>query len=264
MPEIDKARFIEIAPMYYALAICSLLKSDVNSVSKFVVFEEFSHVPEDSLNDEEENYLQQSVLFNEAEKWLVKKHLVDVVEDDFGPTFYRKTLNYTDKWIELLTAPNSIFAKYATAADGDDWLTSALERVNVAFEKLEITEADFADENKDAEWEPLPLHREEPELQTAIEAIDDTINLVRGDNGYAASVPEERKYILTVLSEASRRLHQEAEISVAWAKMSLFEPLQRLVNRFGPAAIGVAATVAMEAIKEWLKKKGINFLDWML
>jgi hypothetical protein len=53
---MDKARFVEVAPLYYALAICSAMKADEQVLTRYELFESFAYIPDDALNHEEENY----------------------------------------------------------------------------------------------------------------------------------------------------------------------------------------------------------------
>jgi hypothetical protein len=258
---MDKARFVEVAPLYYALAICSAMKADEQVLTRYELFESFAYIPDDALNHEEENYLHNQTLLKAAEKWLAENNMVHLVEDDFGPPFYRKTLLFKDKWFELLMLPDSIFDKYQSFPDGSGWLGDALEKVNGAYSRLGITDADFSDEHKDDEWQPISLDREDKSLKLAIESLDETIDLVRGDNGYSATVPEERNYVLITLSAAQKRLKEDAAISFVWAKKFLLEPLIMLTKRFCRAATGIAASVAKEAFRDWLRKRGISFFD---
>jgi hypothetical protein len=41
------------------------------------------------------------------------------------------------------------------------------------------------------------------------------------------------------------------------------DPLARVISRFGPAAVGVAASAAKAAMFDWLKKNFTKALDWM-
>jgi hypothetical protein len=111
------------------------------------------------------------------------------------------------------------------------------------------------------EWEPLPLERDDPLLQKTVDAVDDTIEKVRSDNGYASNRPEEREYVLDGLSAFSKRLKEAASISLGYLKRYAVGPLRTLLTRFKDNAVGLAASVAKEALREWLRKKGISFLD---
>ncbi|KQY99578.1 hypothetical protein ASD45_01275 [Pseudolabrys sp. Root1462] len=112
-----------------------------------------------------------------------------------------------------------------------------------------------------ADWEPLPLDRTDPNLNSVIKTLEKVIDDVHGDNGYSAEHPEERRYVQDKLTVAIKTLKEEASISLAYAQAFIVEPLSRLIKRFGSAALGVAATAAREAFTTWLKSKGINFLD---
>lgn len=124
-----------------------------------------------------------------------------------------------------------------------------------------IQATDF--DQPDREWEPIPLDLSEPELKVAIQAVDEVIELVRADNGYAATIPEERAFVLDGLSVLSTRLKTSETVSVPFIQTYGVDPFMKLVRRFGGTAIELLVAAAREALKEWLKKKGIGFLDWL-
>jgi hypothetical protein len=111
---------------------------------------------------------------------------------------------------------------------------------------------DFA--NPDAEWEPLPLERTDPALQRAVEAIDATLKQVREDNGYNATVPEERNYVVASLSTASQVLKSENTTSIPFVRQYILEPLSKVARRFGGAALGAVAAGARAAVIEYVKQ----------
>jgi hypothetical protein len=51
----------------------------------------------------------------------------------------------------------------------------------------------------DNEWEPLPIDRETPEYEEAVEATEEAAQVVEQDNGYPANEPEERNQIVDSL-----------------------------------------------------------------
>jgi hypothetical protein len=59
----------------------------------------------------------------------------------------------------------------------------------------------------------------------------------------------------------AKRLKEASTISVRYLRKYGFEPLGALMRRFKDAAIGIAATAAREALRDWLRRKGITFLD---
>ena len=94
----------------------------------------------------------------------------------------------------------AIFQRYGTLGDKGkrSWLNDALDQVAKERERLEVQDSDF--DEPDYEWRPIPLDRDEPELQTAIRAVDEIVESVRTDNGYAANLGN---YILDALCPAS-------------------------------------------------------------
>lgn len=102
-------------------------------------------------------------------------------------------------------------------------------------------------------WEPLPLDRENPEHQNAIDRLDEVIELTQADNGYAATYADERNFVVSALSAGSKALKEQAVIYRIQFKALIWEPLVQLAARFGDNAIGIAASAAKEAIKEYLK-----------
>jgi hypothetical protein len=152
------------------------------------------------------------------------------------------------------------FYRYSLANRSDEWVHEALQALDRQYDALEIKEEDF-DEPPEQEWEPLPIDRDDPDLKTAMEKIDETYEQVRADNGYAAHLPEERAYVMDSLGLVARKLKEASAISVPYIRRYAIEPLSMLIRRFGPSAIGLIATAAKEALKEWLKKRGIFFLD---
>jgi histone H3/H4 len=67
--------------------------------------------------------------------------------------------------------------------------------------------------------------------------------------------------VLDSISTLARKLKEAETISLAYLREFAFAPIARLLRRFGPAAIGLAAAAAKEALKDWLKKKGIVLFD---
>jgi hypothetical protein len=63
------------------------------------------------------------------------------------------------------------------------------------------------------------------------------------------------------LTEAARKLRSDNTISRGFIKRKIIEPLGRIIVRFGKASLGVIAEAAKQAFLEWLKRKGIYFLD---
>jgi hypothetical protein len=171
-----------------------------------------------------------------------------------------KSSSFFTTWTKLQEDKQYPFYKYALANDGDAWVRQALLGLDHQYQELEIKDEDFDDPPEEG-WEPLPIDRDDPDLKSAIDKIDDTYEQVRADNGYAAHVPEERAYVMDSLEMVGRKLKEASAISLPYIRRYGIEPLSMLIRRFGPSAIGLLATAAKEALKEWLKKRGVFLLD---
>jgi hypothetical protein len=256
---MDKKQFVERAPIYYALAIVAYFKDTALQVASLGAMEEFYSVPNDDDPSESYSYIGKYLVLDRAVEWLVQRDVVSEIADDFGPSIFTLTLQ-ADAILTALEADKSLpFSKYGMLNRPQDWLRHALRSLNNTYDNLEITPADF--KNPDQEWEPLPLDRTDPALQKAIGALDDTIEQVRADNGYNATVPEERNYVLDGLSAVSKRLKEATAVSVPYIQKYALEPLGMIMRRFKDAALGVAAAAARQAVIEFLKQHGIKLLQ---
>lgn len=142
------------------------------------------------------------------------------------------------------------------------WLIAALAEVDRQYYRLKIEGNDF--EQPDSEWEPLTLDRADPLVENMTARVSEVYEQVRADNGYAHSNPEERQYVLSALESTLKRLQQATSISIGYLNKNVREPLSQLGRRFGKASLGIAVQAASEAVKQWLKSKGITFLDSLL
>jgi hypothetical protein len=196
--------------------------------------------------------------------WLVQEGIINVVSDPFGPSIISQSESFSDRWKDLSKNEDFPLFKYIKIPfdDGNTWLHVALKNLDAEYRRLGIRDQDF--DEPDKEWEPLPLERDDPQLQKAILTIDEALEKVRSDNGYAANLPEERQYVIDSLSAVSKRLKETTTVSLAYLRQVAFPALSKLLIRFKDTAIGLAASVAKEALKDWLKRKGITFLDDLL
>ena len=133
----------------------------------------------------------------------------------------------------------------------DDYFTTLQQEIGLAPEAVA----------KESEWEPIPLTRDDTARHAAVDALDRIVDELRGDNGYAATNPEEKRYVQDKLSGAVKRLRDDTQISWMYLNEFAIRPLAILIKRFGNATIGLAAVAAKEAVLTWLKSKGVNFLN---
>jgi hypothetical protein len=254
---VDKREFVKLAPRYYALAILQHLRNRGAPASESSIQEGFK---EEGDEGNSFYYVDNEVLFDQALQFIVDAALITVIRDPFGPLIIRAVDNFYDKMDEILAHGPPPFQNYGMVPDREEWLRNALLRVNRAYEEFGIKSTDF-DEKEPDEWEPLPLERGSNKLEDVVNRLDETIETLRSDNGYSVTAPEEKSYVLDGLSNLRRKLSDTTTVSYGYVKKYGMEPLRLLINRFGPAAIGVAAMAAREAIISWLKELGVRLLD---
>jgi hypothetical protein len=184
--------------------------------------------------------------------------VIEVIPDDFGPTIIKPKEGLA-QWIG--ETDFAAFRKYSEIKSWS-WLRSTIKAVNDSADRLNIEDADFEPAVVDTQWEPIPLDRADQKLQETTRALDDAIESIEGDNGYAANVPAEREYVLSKLKRTSSDLKEKTILYWPEVKANALEPLGRVIKRFGPAAVGVAALAARTAIIEWIKTNWPRFMDW--
>ena len=100
-----------------------------------------------------------------------------------------------------------------------------------------LNEKDFV--KVDAEWELIPVDRADPKLKLATQALEKTIEEVEQDNGYNATIPEEKGYVVDSLKDATEKLKKGDSISFAYLQRTAINSLDILIRRFGKASIGL-------------------------
>ena len=245
---MDRPKFVATAPIYYSLAIASYLRNHDRV----------------SIREVRDSYVAQGAplldpLIEPAIKWLLEQGMIVAVRDDFGPTIFERSPDYDVVWDRVATDRTQPFFKIDYVANGAAWLQNALLSINDAYSRLSISEGDFSDA-RDDDWAPLPLDRSDKRLRNAIDALDQTIEGVRADNGYAATVSAERDFVLGELSEASRVLKEEKQTSIGFLRKRVLEPLEILGRRFSGAALSAIAAGARDAIIEFVKQHGEHLL----
>jgi len=257
---MDKPEFCEKAPFYYALAIARLLIEDEDIRSKDDMT--ISYIEEgDGPASDGYCYILNDVLFAEAIELLRNWGVVAVIEDDFSPQFYRRTRNFPRWWENDAPKDIPLFGKFhQLGRGGPRWLKSALVGVNDLYAKLGVKAEDFTAARQGTQWEPIPLERSDEKLRKASEALDEAVEKIEADNGYAVAAPGEREYVLTNLKHVAKILKEQSQVYWMQIKTFALEPLGRVIQRFGPSAVGVVARAARDALTDWLKE---TFSDWL-
>jgi hypothetical protein len=256
---MDRKYFLRSAPAYYGLAIVAYLRMNRGSFAYKGAIQQFYHQEETEYYPEE-SYLALDPLFVAGAENAIELGLLEVLKDDFGPDLYRLAEDSESIWYEVTHANDGPYAKYAAAGDGaQSWLLSALSSISTKYSELEISNTDF--DSTETEWQPIPLDRSDERLSQAIEKIDSVIEDIRGNNGYGSASSEERSYVFDKLRSVSAKLKQDSYISWIYLREFAIEPLSIVVRRFGKPSAGLLAEAAREALRAWLKAKGIHFLD---
>ena len=248
---MDKQEYVEKAPIYYALGIAVALLANNNKGAKSLA--DLDQIVEPSTY----RYFLKAPVVDQALKILVEADVVEVIPDDFGPTIYRPTPELKSWTAQTNLGP---FRKFAEV-NSWTWLRSAIRSVNGSYDQLKITPEDFESAVVDSQWEPIPLDRNDEKLQEATKALDNAIQAIEGDNGYAVKVHAEREYVLSRLKSIRATLKEKAQVVWPELRANAIDPLARVIRRFGPAAVGVAAVAARNAIVEWLKANWSKFID---
>lgn len=101
------------------------------------------------------------------------------------------------------------------------------------------------------EWQPLKLDRQRPEFKAALSKTEKALDIIRGDNGYADAMPEERNEVVRSLEAGVESLKQGAP-TLQKIKALLIAPLKFVANRFVGAALGEAAKDAVASLLHWI------------
>jgi hypothetical protein len=258
---MDKERFLKSAPAYYALAIVVYFDQAGQQQSFKDAIQDYYTIHDEETGDSFA-YLGLDDLFAEGARHAEQNGLIEVIHDDFGPSLYRLRDGVWQRWDELAKDSSSLQSKYRAAGDNARrWLDSALASIKRRYEDLDIDPADFDQDRSNLEWHPIPLERDDPNLQTAIKEIDTLVEGLRQDNGYGITIPEEKTFVLEALRGVSKRLKEDSQISWMYLREFAAKPILIVLRRFGNSALGILATAARAALTQWLKSKGISLLD---
>lgn len=256
---MDKIEFIKEAPLYYALAIASELnkQGDARTMSEYAI-QKVYNVPDDTEHDGYTALLGRAAVWDAAIAWLKKEGMMSVSKASFGPPLYSQSDAFAERWEEL--KQQSPFHHFDLVDEKSDWLISALWEVENVYVNLKITSDDFVDPLD--VWQPVEVDRDDPELKVAIEKLSSAMEEIRKDNGYAATHPQERNYVLGGLSEAVKNLETGSVVPGylrdAWAKLVL------LGRRVRGGSLELVVTGAKQAIIEFVKQKGGALLRAMI
>ncbi len=111
---------------------------------------------------------------------------------------------------------------------------------------IDVDSLDLAVQSPDVdEWAPLPIDRQNPKFEAAMGAVEDAIDTISADNGYAVSAPEERTSILASLKGSVEAI-KAGMPSLASIRAGLLAPLRFISEKFVGTAMGETAKKAFE------------------
>lgn len=255
---MDKAEFVQRAPIYYALAISVALLKTRAPVPEFKIRSRFPHIDVSS-PEEDGTLLDRWVIWDRAMAWLMARDMVRVKKDPFGPPMLSQGPEFETQWNDLCQDEETPFSTFAAADQSDDWLVPALHSVENHFVNMGMTAEDF--DNPDAEWTPIKIDLDDPATEKAIASLEQIIEEVRSDNGYSATYPHERDHILEGLQGTVEKF-KAASISPGYVRIAI-ERLRMLSLRFSGTIKEVAITAAKGAMIEFAKKHFGEFLSYL-
>ncbi|MCR4377785.1 MAG: hypothetical protein NUV50_06800 [Rhodospirillales bacterium] len=126
---------------------------------------------------------------------------------------------------------------------GDEWLDEDEQNNHVP-------EARSTDDEADS-WSPLPLERSGRAYESAVETTETAFDVIKGNNGYAESEPEERSLIVWSIGETLKQI-KEGLPTKDQVMAGLVKPLKYISEKFTGAAMGEAAKAAVKALFDWI------------
>jgi hypothetical protein len=101
------------------------------------------------------------------------------------------------------------------------------------------------------EWTPLEIDRTDVAYLEAVDSVEEAIEAIRQDNGFAVTRPRERDGIMKTLQEGLVWLKEKAP-SKSILQTMLISPLRWVYSVFGNALVGEAAKKAAQKVVDFL------------
>lgn len=254
---MDKADFVTKAPIYYALAIAAVLRRSTGPVPEFKIKSQYPYV--DDNDPHESTLLDRWPIWERAVSWLAARDMIRIKTDPFGPPIFTQAPNFNEVWAALILDEALPFSTYEAAGASEDWLTPALYSLENHFVNMDVKPEDF--ESLDSEWAPIEIDKEDPGVKKAISSLEQVVEEVRADNGYSASHPHERDFVLEGLQGTLDKFNQSS-ISAGYVRVAI-ERLTTLARRFSGSIKEAAIAGAKAALVEFAKKHFGEILSYM-
>lgn len=243
------------AAQYYALAIAYSVLSRHNDNA-------FS---EDGINNavngdfpgESGDILKHIDILEIALGILVDRQILTRITDDFGPTVFIRQDSAFNNYKDWVSEADGIARKFdALGIQSRAWLRSALMKINKTFISEEKASFD--------EWQPIPVDRSNPEYQETEKKLDEALNVIRSDNGFADTFPDERNQVVSALETGLKIFRENSTVHVTYFRAFIIDPLTAAISRLKDNAAGTAAAIAKGAAIKWLADSiGQNLPEWL-
>jgi hypothetical protein len=112
----------------------------------------------------------------------------------------------------------------------------------------------------DSRWEPLEIEYDTTDAEVAIGEIENALEKIEADNGYAAHHSSERDTIVHSLKQQLELLKTNFAYSRVLFFDGVIKPLLKVSKRLGNSVTGAAAKGALEAVTKWVKDQFLDFL----
>lgn len=252
---------MRVAPKIYAMAIIDHL---ANRSSEALIQDiASSYTLQMDGYDERVELLDSGPIIDAALTLLRDSGTVDVSKTYLLPKAVKLKKDIGDifEHLNFIFDDDEVIQDYLKFRGRGVWIITALENVAKEYIMLKIEDRDFDTQVIAEEWSPIPLDRSEP-LQVDLETkLAEVVEQIRSSNGIAETEPGLHQFVLSKLRSALETIKTSRSVTKAYIKAFMVQPLVLLVKRYGSSAVGAAADLAKTALKEWLKKKGISFLD---
>jgi len=185
--------------------------------------------------------------------------MIRIRTDPFGPPIFSQSESFQEAFDALREDEGSAFSTYFASGESAAWLTYALHSIENHYVNLGIQPSDF--EDVDSEWAPIPIDQSDPSTKNAIEALEQVVDEVRSDNGYNASLPQERDFVLEGLTGVLGKL-KSPSISAGYVKLAM-DRLSILGRRFAGSVREATIIGARTAIIDFAKRhfgEALNYL----